>query len=278
MLVLPTVKFQKENMNEVFKNNSIVESQLIEEPSLVVEDVLNTQILEECIKFAKTYVSFPDDFINAKNSWYRRGGVHRTAYIKDFSRQYIEPLLPRKDAILIGDTAFAIKWPPHDIHIDCRDFRAEPIESKDIISYKSVAVPLFVDSVRFPKLYTAEQYFYGPSTRFRHGAESLDLNDPEVERQKHCNVFFSYDYKADGVKYLKDNYTVDQLWYNEHIDVPEHTPYSTLKGLSIEKEIDWKPGNVIIFDSARIHFAENLIKAGGTHKIGLSLNYGVKIK
>jgi predicted phosphatase len=119
-------------------------------------------------------------------------------------------------------------------------------------------------------LYTADQYYYGPTTRFRAGCEELDKNE-EVERQKQNGVNFSYNYAEDGVKYLSN--TISKEWYDAHIDEPVYVPYSSFEGISIEKANEWKPGNVIIFDNARIHFAQKIKTVGATYKLGISLNY-----
>jgi hypothetical protein len=146
---------------------------------------------------------------------------------------------------------------------------------KDIIAYKSMVIPIEVTADEYPILYTANQYFYGPTTRFRYGSEQFDLYDKECQRQKTCGIQFSYNYKQDGMKYVADK-VLTKEWYDANIDAEKYTPYSNFQGLSIEKENLWKPGNIIVFDSARIHFGSNIAKKGAKFKIGISLNYGIK--
>lgn len=233
-----------------------------EEETVVYNNYLGMLIRAHLSTVARKYIDAPNTLPDGI-FWYRKGNIHKLEEIQKFSKQFIEPLLS-EECFLIGDTAFLINHPPHDVHIDCPNLK------DGIKGYKSVVIPLEIDTDTYPMLYTAEQYFYGPTTRFRAGCEEFDV-DEETQRQKANGVHFSYDYKSDGVKYLKDGIT--KTWYDNHIDEPEYVPYSTLKGISVEKENEWKPGNVIIFDSSRIHFAEKIQKVGASYKLGLSLNY-----
>ena len=263
------------SQEDAFKLNNFVEMNLTEEKSYSKENYIPNDVLKELIIFCSNFLDLPPN-ANKKTKWfwYRRGCLERETKIQEFSKKYIEPLLPRQDIKLIGDTAFYINVPPHDVHVDARDFRADE-EKKGMIGYKSVVVPLEIDTEDYPYLFTSDQYFYGPSTRMRNGCKTLDEKDPENKRQKECGVYFSYDYKADGVKYIS-NTELSHNWWEKYID-EKLVPYSTFQGISIEQAHDWKPGNVIVFDSSRIHFAENLKKRGATYKFGISLNYGIEI-
>lgn len=235
---------------------------MCEEPTVVHKDYLDTTVLQHLITVARHHINAPDELPKGI-FWYRKGNIHKNTLIQEFSKKYIEPLLG-KECFLIGDTAFLINYPPHDIHIDC------PNLSNGIKGYKSVVIPLEIDTDNYPMLYTANQYYYGPTTRFRAGCEDQDKN-LETERQKQNGVHFSYNYKEDGVLYLNDSIT--KKWYDVHINEPVYVPYSSFCGISIEKKNKWKPGNVIIFDNARIHFAQKIETVGATYKLGLSLNY-----
>jgi hypothetical protein len=199
-----------------------------EEETVVYNNYLGMLIRAHLSTVARKYIGAPNTLPDGI-FWYRKGNIHKLEEIQKFSKQFIEPLLS-EECFLIGDTAFLINHPPHDVHIDCPNLK------DGIKGYKSVVIPLEIDTDTYPMLYTAEQYFYGPTTRCRAGCEEFDV-DEETQRQK------------------------------------ENVPYSTLKGISVEKENEWKPGNVIIFDSSRIHFAEKIQKVGASYKLGLSLNY-----
>lgn len=258
-------------MNTAFSFNKKVESFLTEEPTVSFENILSYDQLEELKKIALEFLRVKDGTFNGNTDfWIRKGGIEHNEYIQNFSEEYLKKLLPRSDTILIGDTAFIMNYPPHDIHVDCRDFRMQE-DRKGIISYKSVIIPLEVTADEYPILYTANQYFYGPTTRFRAGSEQ-QYNNAEVSG----SIQFSYDYQNDGMKYVSE-IDLTQEWYDANIDATLQVPYSNFKGISIEKENLWKPGNIIMFDSARIHFGSNIKKKGAKFKIGLSLNYGIKV-
>lgn len=262
-------------VNNPFSYNSKVESLLTEEPTVSFENILSYTQLQELKKIALEFLEVKDgEFTKNTNFWIRKGGIENNEYIQKFSEEYLKKLLPRNDSILIGDTAFIINFPPHDIHVDCRDFRMQE-ERNGIIAYKSLVIPLEVTADEYPILYTANQYFYGPTTRFRAGSEQQD-NNSEVYRQKSAGIQFSYDYQNDGMKYISE-LQLSREWYDANIDADNHVPYSNFKGISIEKENIWKPGNIIMFDSARVHFGSNIKKKGAKFKIGLSLNYGIKV-
>lgn len=259
----------------VFNFNEKVESFLTEEPTVTFENILSYNQLQELKKIALEFLGVSQGtIVGNADFWIRKGGIEHNENIQKFSEQYLKKLLPRDDAILIGDTAFIINYPPHDIHVDCRDFRMQD-DRKGIIAYKSVVIPLEVTANEYPVLYTANQYFYGPTTRFRAGSEQQD-NNAEVYRQKSVGIKFSYDYQNDGMKYVSKT-DLTKEWYDANIDANHHVPYSNFKGISIEKENLWKPGNIIMFDSARVHFGSNIKKKGAKFKIGLSLNYGLKV-
>jgi hypothetical protein len=262
-------------MNSAFSFNKKVESFLKEEPTVSFENILSRDQLQELKKIALEFLRVKDGEITGiADFWIRKGGIEHNEHIKKFSEEHLKKLLPRDDAILIGDTAFIVNFPPHDIHVDCRDFRMQE-DRQGIIAYKSMVIPLEVTANEYPILYTADQYFYGPTTRFRSGSEQQD-NNAEVHRQKSAGIQFSYDYQNNGMKYVSEQ-QLTQEWYDANIDANLHVPYSNFKGISIEKENLWKPGNIIVFDSARVHFGSNIKKKGAKFKIGLSLNYGIRV-
>ena len=261
-----------------FEFNKQVEQALsVEEPSVAHKNVLSKEQLTELKQIALDFLGITADDIptNQRSFWFRRGMIQLNPRIQELSDTVFKQFIPRTDAVLIGDTAFVINFPPHDIHIDCSDFRMVP-EHQGIISYKSLVIPIEINCLRYPKFYTANQYFYGPTTRFRAGSEEFDATEPTSIKQRSDGIMFSYNYAADGMKYLSDANTLTKEWYDANIDAGVATPYSNFAGISIEAEHDWRPGDLIVFDSARIHFAQNIRKVQAPYKIGISLNYGIK--
>ena len=260
-------------MSTPFSFNKKVESFLTEEPTVNFENVISSEQLQYLKKIVLDFLEVDESNFTDRNIWFRRGGIENNEHIKNFSEEHLKKFLPRDDAILIGDTAFAITFPPHDIHVDCRDFRMQE-DRRGIIAYKSMVIPIEITVNEYPILYTANQYFYGPTTRCRAGSEDFDIGNPEIQRQKSAGIQFSYNYQEDGMKYVSET-NLTKEWYDANIDAAP-VPYKNFKGISIEKENLWKPGNIILFDSARVHFGSNIRKKGAKFKIGLSLNYGIR--
>ena len=50
-----------------------------------------------------------------------------------------------------------------------------------------------------------------------------------------------------------------------------HLPIERFTGLTIECIVEWKPGDIIVFDTARIHCATDFLKHGITRKLGYSI-------
>lgn len=266
---------------EAFALNEFVESKSVMEPTINFENFFPTEVLENLKQIAKDHIELPDTLpSDGRLFWFRKGSIHRNQYIQKISKEYVEPLLSNKNAELIGDTAFCINHPPHDIHVDSRDFRTNLNSTKKMIGYKTVVIPLEIDTDDYPYLFTTNQYFFGPSTRFRKGYKDLTELSPETARQKQNGVYFSYNYEEDGVKFLSD-VQLSKEWYDRYIDydigTPWAVPYCNFEGFSIEKENQWKPNNLIMFDSSRIHFGELISKRNATFKLGISLNYGIEI-
>jgi hypothetical protein len=263
---------------EAFAYNKSVQDSLQAEESVCYEDALDNTILNDIKEFCIDYLGITtfDVFRDTQRAiWFRKGSVDKTEFVQTLNREVLQPITGIDD-LLIGDTAFCINYPPHDLHIDCRDFRTDTKNKSGIIGTKSVVVPVEINTTDYPKFYTSNQYFYGPTTRLRNGCEQLDSTDPIIADQKNSGIYFSYDYKNDGVLNLDYDNPLSYEWWEENIDAPSWVPYSTFDGISIEKEHTWKPGNIIVFDNARVHWGGNLLKRGATYKMGLSLNYGYK--
>ena len=263
---------------QAFSHNQRIQKILPMQESVCIENAINDNVLSDIRKFCIDFLKIEsfDVFQDTKTPrWFREGLVHQTEFVKQLSEEIIKPMLGLND-ILIGDTAFCINWPPHDLHIDCRDFRVDVDGKAGIIGTKSVVVPVELDNIEYTTFYTGNQYFYGPTTRMRNGCEKLDENNETIEQQKSDGVYFSYDYAKDGVLNLDYDNPLTYDWWKQNIDSNDGVPYSVFEGVTIEKEHKWKPGNIIMFDSARLHWGGNLLKKGATYKMGLSLNYGHK--
>ena len=97
------------------------------------------------------------------------------------------------------------------------------------------------------------------------------LDGPVKIRSRHKpakNVYYNQDL-YDNSKLI--NYTgqaFDETLYNKYFT---HQDLDTFWGLSVEQIVPWKPGNIITFDTARIHSAVNFNAQGIEEKLGLSI-------
>lgn len=240
------------------------------EPSYSVNNALDNNLLNKCLEFCKDTLQYPDD-ISTDPKWYKKGSIHKLPFIKDTLDPLIRNYLKNKDAKLIGDTAFLLTFPPHDVHIDNKTDRYNNIKA-----YKTVVIPLYIEGTTIPKFYTANQYFFGDATtRFRKGSKDKDSLMPNLLQQSKDGIKFVYDYEQAGIIGLEKNQVLTKEWYDANIDAGEVIKYEHFHKLSIEKEHNWQPGNIIIFDSNRLHFSQNLRKINCKYKIGISLNYAL---
>lgn len=239
------------------------------EESYVIKNVINKQLLNECIDFCKEILQYPEN-ITDDPKWYKKGLLHEYAFVQEKLDPLIREYLHIKDAKLIGDTAFLLTFPPHDIHVDNKTNKFPKTRP-----YKTVVVPVYVEGDIIPKFYTANQYFFGEATtRFRHGSKERDEAKLDLEQRRKDGIHFVYDYDNILVG-LEDTQVITREWYDKNIDAGEAVKFENFDRLSIEKEHDWKPGDIIIFDSHRLHFAQNLRKINCKYKIGISLNYAL---
>lgn len=145
---------------------------------------------------------------------------------------------------------------PYVIHNDVpRDHNIMP--AKCIVvpmkkHYSENQVPKDSDA----KFYIFDQmYFHGPVKCFK--------NNPEEIYSPHNIPLYDY---SDIYNLREDNSKPDiQDW---HLTKDNR---QWLEGLSIHKECEWIPGDVIIFDCVRLHAASNFLTSGITHKTGLSI-------
>lgn len=128
-------------------------------------------------------------------------------------------------------------------------------------SFVQMVIPLHVEQGN-TKFFTFNEHWLGGRTSFRHGKlqNNTLVNDIITE------PYTSY---SEFIKFNKDS--VSQDWYNKNIDLDEYLPYTIYNDLSIEKEFNYDPGSVIVFDNTRIHCSHNLKLTNALYKIGLSI-------
>ncbi len=138
---------------------------------------------------------------------------------------------------------------PHIIHND--DTWAFPQ------TYKGITVPLelYGSGSEYPGLCVFDQYYLdGPAKFF--------LDEPEMELNYNKGV-----YEYSSVE-NKSSESVPDSVYDKYLT---HVKRRWLDGLSVNQILEWKPGNIMIFDSTKLHCATDFRKLGYRGKLGLSI-------
>lgn len=137
---------------------------------------------------------------------------------------------------------------PHIIHND------DTFELPNTV-YKAVTIPLKIEGNTdvYPKLCFFDQfYFHGPAKFFK--------------GETHVDTFYN--------KQIYDYGDVENLTNKHFIDKDRlfsHLKPKWLEGLSLYSTIDWIPGDIIIFDSVRLHCASDFRKLNIKSKIAISI-------
>lgn len=137
---------------------------------------------------------------------------------------------------------------PHIIHND------DTFELPDSV-YRGVTLPLklYGQGTTYPKLCMFDQYyFHGPSKFFK--------------GETHIDTYYN--------KCLYDYVDVDGLVNTTIVDDDNlftHLKPQWLEGLSLHSTLEWKPTNLLVFDSVRLHCASDFRQLGYTHKLGISI-------
>jgi len=136
---------------------------------------------------------------------------------------------------------------PHILHND---------DSLDVLYnlHKTVVLPL--DIVKPTNFVIFDQSYLDGPVKLRRGAKK--------QHKIHYNKNLT-DY-TDIINYTDKPF--DTHVWNSYLS---HIPYESLHGLTVEKVVEWVPGDAIVFDTGKIHCGANFIKQGITTKTGLSI-------
>lgn len=214
------------------------------EPTLVHENAITEDLLNKLISAYETGEKnhkptgpvTVDYYPNEKDEWWTELNSLLTTYIGEH---------------LIFATNFFDVTKPHIIHND------DSLAKKPRL-YKTVVIPL---RIKKPTNFVVfdQCYLDGP-IKGRHGAkQELDATKAKYYNQ---NLFDN-----SQLEYYTNNMFDEVIW-NKYLT---HQPIERFWGLSVEKIVPWKPGNIIIFDTARLHCATDFVTQGIDRKLGYSV-------
>ena len=138
---------------------------------------------------------------------------------------------------------------PHIIHND------DTFELPENV-YKAITIPLKLEAENikgYPKLCFFDQYYF-------HGPAKFFKDDCHIDTYYNKQVY---------------NYTdIDGITNKKFIDRERlftHLKPKWLEGLSLHSTLEWIPGNIMIFDSLRLHCASDFRKLGIQSKTAISI-------
>lgn len=119
----------------------------------------------------------------------------------------------------------------------------------DFIPYKNIVVPLINPQENHP-CYTVmfKQRWYGEATMFWKGPIFLSAKP---------------DYNHKVVDYTElEGYTNKDISVDLYKRFLTHMPYNNLHGLSIDRVLQWKVGDILIFDCTQLHSSNDFTRYG----------------
>jgi hypothetical protein len=208
-----------------------------------LEGVISQEEISELIAF----------FHNHKNKTYKNTGPVTIDLTEDDLKLDVFKNILEKAKSVIGEfevsaALFFYVETPHIIHND------DTFELLNV--YKGINIPLeYNGSISHPFLCFFNQYYLEGPAKFFNGDKDLIsyYNVPVYEYSSVQNL--SGEPFPENIRKL----------FLSHIK-PEW-----LQGLSFDRAIPWKPGNMILFDSVKLHCASNFKSQGITSKLGLSI-------
>jgi len=147
---------------------------------------------------------------------------------------------------------------PHILHND-DSVRWKPKLHKTIVIPMEIAEPTNFAIFK-------QCYLDGP-VKLRHGGV------PQGKNHNNPQVYYNQDLLTNEDLIGYTGCMFDEVVYNKYLT---HLPIERFTGLEIECIVQWKPGDIIVFDTARIHCACNFLKQGITRKLGYSIFTALK--
>lgn len=142
---------------------------------------------------------------------------------------------------------------PHRIHND------DSIKKKPRM-HKNCVIPLWIEGAEHTHFATFDQCYLDGPVKVVHGADKQKI----MASTKYYNEPLTD--TAELEYYTGKDF--DQVLWEKYFT---HQGLNRFHGLSVEGMLKWQPGNLLIFDGARIHCAADFRKVGVTRKIGLSV-------
>jgi hypothetical protein len=177
--------------------------------------------------------------------------VASTEFDSGVFKDIVDRLEPYIGKVKVFSSLFFSVERPHIIHND--DSFSYPV------CYKGINIPLeleYVDvNTGWPNLVFYDQHYLEGPAKFFNGSSDIETY------YNHC----IYEYRS--VK----NLSTARVDSDTRVKYLTHIRDSWLEGLSIETITQWKPGDITVFDSTRLHSSNDFVRQGVKRKLGLSI-------
>lgn len=228
--------------------------------SFFVENVLSKIEIQEILDIFSNNHEYHISIVKNNKSWIRlplmpEAQLPYRSNIRVFVNRIVKKIfdIDLSNDVHFGDNIFKTSG-VYGPHVDNEMYKDKKI-------WKQILVPLYVDS-GYTKFFTFNELWSKGRASFRYNQAKPEYLVNNVITEKYTS-------NSQFIKINKD--TVDIEWYKNNINLPDKLPFEIFTDLSLEKEFNYIPGNVIVFDSRRIHCGHNLNLSGASYKIGMSI-------
>lgn len=196
-----------------------------------------------------------DYFTKGDHTYKNTGPITLNVLSEEFKQPLFQNILSRVESYIgkvkVFSSLFFYVERPHIIHND--DSFSYPL------CYKGINIPLDLEYIEegtgYPSLIFYDQYYLEGPAKFFNGSRDIPT------------YYNKCVYEYGDVKNISTSPICDDIRSN-HLS---HLKPNWLQGLSIETITEWRPGNVTVFDTVRLHSSNDFCRQGIKSKLGLSI-------
>ena len=226
--------------------------------SVLLENVLTNGDIETIWKLA---------FCNGNVRKNKLGNIFISGQVVNRAYDYIKDKIPVEGKLYGGN--FFIASHPYGLHLD--SFNRVDVKNDNTTVYKNVLIPLWIGGSAFGDYLTFfEQRLIDYGSAFNFGGST----SYKESKYQVYNDYSSLQFVDRNGKNIDKKYNSLQFNLHDKDKYLQNIEYVRLTGMTIENVFEWKPGDIIIFDSVQIH-ASN--RTQWSNKMGLLFKFGVVI-
>jgi len=216
--------------------------------------------------------------VDIENVWklaFRSGNVRKNKLGNIFisGRVVNEAYECIKDKILVRGRLyggnFFISSHPYGLHLD--SFNRADVKDDNTTVYKNVVVPLWIGGSDFGDYLTFfEQRLIDYGSAFNQGG-STPYGESTYQVYNDYSSLQFVDRNGEDIDQKCNSLPFNLQHRDKYL---QNIEYTRLTGMKIENSFEWKPRDIIIFDSVQIHTSN---RTQWSNKMGLLLKFGIDI-